>query len=77
MHTGMTAMLRTALISVTCIQAVMSVFTFIAGIVCYHYISQRWRASADTNKQSESQKEMESDLELKENAAYITLHPRT
>jgi heme/copper-type cytochrome/quinol oxidase subunit 2 len=73
-------MLRTALISVTCALLVISVFTFIAGMVCYHCISQRRRASADTNKQSESQnnpKDMESDLELKENAAYITLRPRT
>jgi hypothetical protein len=72
--------LRTALISVTCVLVVSSVFTFIAGIICYQYISQRWRASTDTNKQSESQnipKDMELDLELKENAAYITIRPRT
>ena len=72
-------MLRTALISVTCVLVVTSLFTFIAGIVCYHYISQRWRAwSADTNKQPEphsNPKDMESELELKVNVAYITLRP--
>jgi hypothetical protein len=79
-HAGTTAMLRTALISVTCTLLVMSVFIFIAGIVCGYYISQRRRASAVTNKQSESQnvpKDMEPELELKENAAYITIRPRT
>ena len=74
-------MLRTGLISVTCVSVVMSVFTFIAGIVCYHCISQRWRAtSADINKQSESHsipKDKESELELKENVAYVTLRPAT
>ena len=73
-------MLRTALISVTCVLVVMSVLTIIAGIVCYHYISQRWRAarSADINKQPGSNsnpKDTESELELKENVAYITLRP--
>ena len=71
------AMLRTALISVTCILVVMSVFIFIIGYVCGHYSSQRLRQSADKNKQSGSQnpKIMESDLELKENVAYITVRP--
>ena len=73
-------MLRTALISVTCVLIVTSLFTFIAGIICYHCISQRWRASrsADTNKQPGSHsnpKDTESELELKENVAYITLRP--
>ena len=65
-YTGMVAMLRIALISVTCV-LVISVFTFIAGIACYHYISQRWSASADTNKQPESHnnpKDTESELEM-------------
>ena len=74
-------MLRTALIMVTCGLVMTSLFTFIAGIVCYHCISQRWRAvSADINKQPESHsnpKDIESDLELKENVAYITLRPAT
>ena len=72
-------MLRTVLISVTCILVVISVFIFITGFVCGHYFSQRWRRSVDKNKQSASQntKIMESELELKENVAYITVHPTT
>ena len=72
-------MLRTALITVTCVSVMTSLFTFIAGIVCYHCISQRWRASsADNNKSQNNPKPvMETDLELKENVAYITLHPAT
>ena len=74
-------MLRTTLITVTCVSVVMSLFTFITGIVCYHCISQRWRAlSADINKQPESHnipKDTESELQLKENVAYITLRPAT
>ena len=75
----MTAMLRTSLISVTCVSVMISLFTFITGIVCHRYICQRWRASsADINKQPESHgnpKHTESELELKENVAYITLRP--
>ena len=76
----MTATLRTSLISVTCIQVVLSLFIFIIGVVCGHYLSQRWRESADTNKQLKSQnnpKDVESNLELQENVAYITLRPNT
>ena len=72
------AMLRTALISVVCVLVVISVFIFITGVVCGYYLGQRWRESADKNKLPESQnspKDMESDLELKENVAYITLSP--
>ena len=81
-HIGMTvAMLRTALISATCVLAVISLFTFIAGIVCGHYLSQSWRSSADRSKQPESHQinpeNIVSDLELKENVAYITLRPTT
>ena len=72
-------MLRISLISVTCVSVMMSVVTFIAGIICYHCISQRWRAaSADINKPPGSHsnpKDTESELELKENVAYITLRP--
>ena len=78
--TGMTATLRISLISVTCIQVVLSLFIFIAGVVCGHYLSQRWRESADRNKQPESKnnsKDVESHLELQENVAYITLRPNT
>ena len=69
-------MLRTALISVTCVLVVMSVFIFITGFVCGHYFSQRWRRSADKNEQQVSNP-TESDLELKENVAYITVRPTT
>ena len=74
--TGMSTavMLRTALVSVTCVLVVMASLTFIIGFFCGHYLSQRWRKSADRNKQSKSHN-MEPDLELKENVAYITLHP--
>ena len=75
-HAGMTTtfILRTALILVTCTLVVMAVFFFIAGVACGHYLSRRWRQSANKNKQPESHN-IESDLELKQNVAYITLHP--
>ena len=72
--TTSTAVLRIALISVTCVLVVMSLFIFITGVVCGLYLSQRWRESADRNKKPESHN-AESDLELKENVAYITLRP--
>ena len=75
-----TDMLRRTLISVICVLVVMSVFIFITGVVCGHSLNQRWRESADENKQLESQnnpKYIESDLELKENVAYIILCPTT
>ena len=71
-------MLRTALISVTCVLVMMSVFIFITGFVCGHYFNQRWRESANKSKQQVTNpKNTESDLELKENVAYITVHPPT
>ena len=71
-------MLRTALITVACVSVIMSLFTFIAGIVCYHCISQRRRVSADINKsQNNPEHVMETGLELKQNVAYITLSPAT
>ena len=72
--TTSTAVLRTSLVSVTCVLIMLSLFVFIAGVVCGHYLSQRWRESADRNKKLESHSTV-SDLELKENAAYITLRP--
>ena len=72
----MIAMLRTALITVACVSVMMSVVAFIVGIACYHCISQRWRVSADINKQPGSHsnpKDTESELELKENVSYISL----
>ena len=77
----MTATLRTSLISVTCVLVVLTLFIFITGVVCGHYLSQRWRESADRNKQPESQNNpkdsVESHLDLQENVAYITLRPST
>ena len=72
--TTSTAMLRIALVSVTCVLVALSLFVFFAGVVCGHYLSQRWRESADRNKKLESHNTV-SDLELKENVAYITLRP--
>ena len=72
-----TAVLRIALISVTCILVVLSLFMFIAGAVCGHCLSQRCKESANRCEQSESNSpaDKESDLELKDNVAYITIHP--
>ena len=73
MSTTSAAMLRTALVSVTCLLVLMAALTFIVGFFCGRYLSLRWQESADRNKQSESHN-MESDLELKENVAYIAVH---
>ena len=72
-----TAVWRTALISVTCIFIVLSLFIFIAGVVCGHYLSQRCKESADRCEQSDCNNptNKESDLELKDNVAYIAIHP--
>ena len=75
LHLGVSAMLRTALISVTCVLVVISLFIFITGFVCGHYFSQRWRESADKSNQQQMPKNTESDLDLKENVAYITVRP--
>ena len=84
-HTGspdpstvaITAMLKTALIAVTCVLIIMSALMLIIGFVCDHYYSQRWRKSAGKNKESPSDSnpttELMEDLELKENVAYITI----
>ena len=81
-HTGVpdpatTTMLRTALISVTCLSIIISAMIFIIGFVCGHYLSQRRRKSAasDLSKErmSNTTNERREDLELKENIAYITL----
>ena len=73
-------MLRAALILVTCVLGVMSILTFIIGFVCGHCFSQRWRKSAGKNNESPSESnpttEPGEDLELKENVAYVTLHPK-
>ena len=77
-NTTITAMLRTVLISVICVLVMMSVLTFVLGVVCSHCFSQRWRQSADKNTESPSDPITEpgEDLELKENVAYITIHPK-
>ena len=73
MSTVSTVTLRTALVSVTCLLVLMAALIYILGFVCDRCLSQRWQESSGRNKQSESHN-MVSDLELKENVAYITLH---
>ena len=74
----MTQMLRTALISVTCVLVMVSALTFVTGFVCGHCFSQRWRRSSRKNDESlfNPTTEPREDLELKENVAYITIHPK-
>ena len=71
-------MLSTTLISVTCVLFMMSVVTFIIGVICGHCFSPRWRESANKNSGSPSDPTTErgEDLELKENVAYITIRPK-
>ena len=72
------ALLRPALISVSCLLVVASVLMFIIGLICGHCLSQRWRKLIQ-HKQSMSMShttEQVEDLELKENVAYVTLHPK-
>ena len=72
-------MLRTALISVTCVLVMMSALIFVVGFVSGHCFSQRWRKSAnkkDKSSPSDPTTESGEDLELKENVAYITIHPK-
>ena len=69
--------LRTALISVTCLLVLMSALTFVIGLVCGHCLSQRWRKSAAAKKNDELPSDPTAeDLELKGNAAYITIRPK-
>ena len=72
-------MLRTALISVTCVLVMMSALMFVVGFVCGHCFSQRWRKSANKNDESSPSHlttEPGEDLELKENVAYVTIRPK-
>ena len=75
-----TVMLRTALVVVTCVLGVMSALMFVIGFVCGHCFSQRKRKSAGKNNESPLDStpttEAREDLELKENVAYITIHPK-
>ena len=72
-------MLRTALISVTCVLIMMSALTFLVGFICGHCFSQRWRRPSvkkDDESPSNLTTEPKEDLELKENVAYITIRPK-
>ena len=71
--------LRTALISVTCVLVMMSALTFLIGFICGHCFSQRWRRPSgkeDDESPSNFTTEPRKDLELKENVAYITIRPK-
>ena len=69
------ATLRPALISVTCVLVVISALMFIVGFICGHCIR---RKSPNKNVESSTSpgNEQVEDLELKENVAYVTLHPK-
>ena len=72
------ASLRPALIAVSCLLVVVSVLMLIIGLICGHCLSQRWRKLTQ-HKQSMSTNhttEQMEDLELKENVAYVTFHPK-
>ena len=75
-----TQILRTALISVTCVLVMMSALMFLIGFSCGHCFSQRWRKPSNGKKDDESPSnltiEPREDLELKENVAYITIRPK-
>ena len=70
-----------ALISVSCVAVVASVLMFIIRFVCGHCFSQR-RKKLTQHEQTMStstaaaSNEPEGDLELKDNVAYVTLHPK-
>ena len=70
-----------ALISVSCVAVVASVLMFIIGFVCGHCFGQR-RKKLTQHEQTIStstaaaSNEQEGDLELKDNVAYVTLHPK-
>ena len=69
--------LRTALISVTCVLVMMLALTFLIGFICCHCFSQRWRRPpGNKNDQSQPNLAATEDLELKENVAYITICPK-
>ena len=73
------ATLITALISMISVLAVISVLTFIIGLICGQYYLRRKSAAANKNAESSNTgpaSEHVEDLELKENVAYVTLHPK-
>ena len=70
-----------ALISVLCVAVVASVLMFIIGFVCGHCFSQRQRKltqheQAMSTSTAAASNELEGDLELKDNVAYVTLRPK-
>ena len=69
-------MLRTALISVVCLSILISAVTFVVGVVCGHCISQRRESTASKQSREQKSNATNEDLDLKENVAYITLHPK-
>ena len=73
------ATLRIALISVTCVLAVISLLMFIIGFIYGHYLLVR-KKSANENDKSSSNPPVEQmedlSIELKENVAYVTLRPK-
>ena len=68
-------MLKIALISITCVLIVMSALVFIIGLLCGYYFSQRYKKSKKESSSNPTTERAE-DLELKENVAYITVHPK-
>ena len=71
------AALRAAMISVVCLSVLVSAVMFVVGVVCGHCISQRWRVSTAGKQRKERESSATNeDLELKENVAYVTLHPK-
>ena len=70
-----------ALISVSCVAVVASVLMFIIGFVCGHCFSQRWKKLTQHEQTmsmstAAASNELEGDLELKDNVAYVTLRPK-
>ena len=79
-HTGAPVqILRTALISVTCVLVIMSALMFLIGFIGGNCFSQRWRRPSgkkDDELPSNFTTKPREDLELEENVAYITIRPK-
>ena len=75
LYTGMSdATLKTTLISVTCVLALLM---FIIGFICGHYLQIRRKLAHEYDEKSSSPTvEQVENLELKENVAYITLRQK-
>ena len=78
-YTGMPdpaiAVLKAALISVTCVLIMISALTFVIGLLCGYYFSQRYIKSGKESVSNPTTEHVE-DPELKENVAYITVRPK-